>query len=104
MTESGRPTGGVLVDEACRDECGGLLEFQTLAPIEVKGKSGKIKVFHPFPKEFEAEPLRAPRHSMDAPPRNMFREMHLQQLRNVEVTHAHASFSANVFLSMRKKK
>lgn len=85
MTDSGRPTGGVIIDEVCRNECLDLLEFQTLEPIEVKGKSGRIKIFHPFPKDYAPALLRAPMHSMDAPPRNIFREIHLQQLRNVEV-------------------
>ena len=85
MAESGRPTGGVIVDDVCRAECDGLLEFQRLEPISVKGKTGKIKIFHPFPEEFWTQQLKAPMHSMNARPRNLFREMHMQQLRNLEV-------------------
>ena len=88
LTESGRPTGGIIVDEVCRNECRGQLEFQRLEPIHVKGKADKIKIFHPYPQDFAKEQLKAPMHSLQTVPRNMFREMHLQQLRIVQVHRA----------------
>lgn len=110
VDDAGRPTGGVLVDRACRDECGGLLEFQRLAPITVKGKSGEIEVFRPTPGALAHVPLRAPLVKLDSPVHpgrsafighgrfkdffghgttretpNIFKEMLEEQLRKVQV-------------------
>ena len=66
----------------------GLVEFKTLEPISVKGKTGKINIFQPYPKEFhEDQVVRAPGTGAlgNDPPPNTYGAMHRQQLRNVAV-------------------
>ena len=62
-----------------------------MEPISVKGKTGKINIFHPYPKEFHGtdagKVVRAPGTGAlgNDPPPNAFGAMHRQQLRNVAV-------------------
>jgi len=41
--------GGVVVDHSIKRACGQLLQFHKLDPISVKGKTGKIRVYRPYP-------------------------------------------------------
>lgn len=45
--------GGIVVDHSIKRACAGLLDFQALSPIKVKGKTGLIRIYRPYPSETE---------------------------------------------------
>ena len=62
--------GGVVVDHSIKRACSGLLQFQGLTPIEVKGKTGLIRIYRPYPSDTEGLSLESgPAHLPPTAPR-----------------------------------
>jgi len=85
MQKAGTQGGGVLCDQNTRLASGGLLHFNPLGEMTVKGKSIPVKVFQPYPSETV----------MPAVPnfrgKNPFEAIHKQQLQNVIIRRTFSS-------------
>lgn len=76
MQASKKGRGGVLCDVTTKKECAGLLCFQDLGEIKVKGKEAKVQIFAPYPDD-----ISDPRPPVEGGA-NLFAAIHTQQLKN----------------------